>query len=231
MLIETFWRLSMSRNSRNTLCCVVLLASLLAGCVVVPNPRPGPPPPPPPQHLPPPPPPQPSVHDEIMRCRADNNRAHGEVQDMYDAARRSGRISPREADAFNAMEARLRNYRADLARDGISLQDCRRIGSAIASMRDDVARMAQSDPGLGRCMADARRAHGEVYELYDRARRTGRINPREEREFNAMEARLADLKSDLARDGISMRDCQRIHGAIARVREEVDRMADHGRRR
>jgi hypothetical protein len=218
----------MNWNARNALHCVILLASLLAGCVVVPHPRPGPPPP---QHLPPPPPPQHSGHDEIMRCRTENQRTYGEVQDMYEAARRSGRISPREADHFNAMEARLRNYRAELARDGLSLHDCRRIGGAIAEMRSDVARMAQSDPGLGRCMADARRAHGEVYELYDNARRVGRINPREAREFNAMEGRLADLKSDLARDGISMRDCQRIHGAIARVREEVDRMADHGGRR
>lgn len=150
---------------------------------------------------------------------------------MYEDARRSGRIDHREADQFRAMEARLRDYRADLARDGISLHDCRRIGGAIASMRDDVARMAQSDPGLGRCLADARRAHGEVYELYDHARRTGRINPREARDFNEMEARFANWKADLARDGLSMRDCQRIHAAIARERDEVARMAERGGRR
>lgn len=217
----------MHRITRSALYGVVMLATLLAGCVVVPAPRPTPPPP----HLPPPPPPQHSGHDEIRRCRAQNLEVHARVHDIYEDARRSGRIDPREADQFRAMEARLRDYRAELARDGMSLNDCRRIGSAIATMLDDVVRMARSDPGLGRCLADARRAHGEVHDIYDHARRAGRINPREAREFNAMEGRLADLKADLARDGISMRDCQRINGAIARVREEVEHMAERGGRR
>ncbi len=204
----------MYMNRRSTLCCVALLAWLVAGCVVVPHS----------QSVPP----QRSVHDEMMRCRAENQQAHAEVLDIYTAAGRSGRISPSEGQQFNAMEARLRNYRADLSHDGLSLQDCQRIGAAIARERDEVARMARSDPGLGRCMADARRAHEDVHELYDNARRSGRINAREAQQFDAIEARIANLKLELARDGLSMRDCQRIHSAIAREHEEVARMAQQG---
>ena len=144
---------------------------------------------------------------------------------MYSAASRSGRIDPAEAQQFQAMEGRLRKFRADLARDGLSLRDCERIGMAIARERDEVARMSRSDPGLGRCVADARRSHQDLLALYENARRSGRIDPREAQQFNAMEARLANMRNELARDGLSMPDCQRISAALGRERAEVERMS------
>lgn len=216
----------MSTCGRRVLCSLAVLATLLAGCVVVPRP-PAHPAPPPALPLPPPPPPPREPFEELRRCRADNQRMHAETLDLYSAASRSGRIDPVEAQQFQAMEARLRNLRADLGRDGLSLHDCQRIGAAIAREREEVARMSRRDPGLGRCLSEARRDHQDAGALYEQARRAGRISPREAQQFNAMEARLANLRAELARDGLSMADCQRISAAVARERAEIERMARH----
>jgi hypothetical protein len=194
--------------------CLAVFVSLLAGCVVAPQQR---------QPLPPPN----TAHEEIRRCRSDNRQAHAEVLNTYQAARRAGRINPGEAEQFNAMEARLRNVQIELARDGLSLQECQRIGGAIARERNEVARMTRSDPAVARCMADNSRAHQEVVSLYENAKRSGRINPSEAKRFNAIDARLQNLRADLGRDGISLQECQRIGGTIARERNEVTRMARH----
>lgn len=167
------------------------------------------------------------AYQEINRCRANNRQAHAEVVDNYERARQAGRIDAAEAQRFNAMEARLRNLRADLARDGISLQDCQRIGAAIERERNEVARMSRSDPAVRQCMIDNRRAHQDVVTQFENARRAGRINPQEAQRFNAIEGRLNNMRANLASDGISMQDCQRISGAIARERDEVTRMSQY----
>ena len=204
----------MYTHCRCALYCLAVSVPLLAGCVVAPQQR---------QPLPPPN----TAHEEIRRCRSDNQQAHAEVLNTYQAARRAGRINPGEAEQFNAMEARLRNVQMELARDGLSLQECQRIGGAIARERNEVARMTRSDPAVARCMADNRRAHQEVVGLYENAKRSGRINPSEAQRFNAIEARLQNLRADLGRDGIALQECQRIGGMITRERDEIARMAKH----
>jgi hypothetical protein len=204
----------MYTHGRCALYCLAVFVSLLAGCAAAPRQR---------QPLPPPN----TAYEEIRRCRSDNQQAHAEVLNNYEAARRAGRINPGEAEQFNAIEGRLRNMRMELARDGLSLQECQRIAGAIARERDEVARMTRSDPAVARCMADNRRAHQEVVGLYENAKRSGRINPSEAQRVNAIDARLQNLRADLGRDGISLQECQRIGGAIARERDEVTRMAKH----
>lgn len=204
---------------------LLYLTVWLAGCEVVPvQPQPAPAPYPPVTYPTQPPPPN-YVYDDIRRCRDDNRRAHDEVLDTYERARRAGRINPSEAQQFNAMEGRLRNVRAQLGRDGLTLNECQYIGGEIARMRDEVYRMARSDPALARCTSDNRRAHQEVWGLYENARQAGRINPREAQRFHAIEGRLQNLRNDLARDGLTLQDCQRLAGAIAYERDEVTRMS------
>lgn len=207
----------MQKIARYTTYFLVVFVSFLAGCETTPVQQ---------QDSPVYYPSQPAYgYEEIRRCRADNQRAHAEVVDIYERTRQGGRINPAETQQFNAMEARLRNLRADLARDGLTLQDCQRIGGVIARERNEVVRMSRTDPGIGRCMADNRRAHQDLVTQYENARRSGRISPAEAQRFNAIEARLNNLRNDLARDGMSMQDCQRIGGAITREREEVTRMS------
>lgn len=67
--------------------------------------------------------------DEIRHCLAENQQAHADVLNTYEAAARAGRINPGEAEQFSAIEAHLRNLRTGLARDGLPLQECLRIGT------------------------------------------------------------------------------------------------------
>jgi len=211
----------MAMQARRAVWGLALSSALLAGCVVEPQRRPPPMPTPMPMAAPAPD----YGFEDLRRCRAENQQAHGAVLEAYDAASRAGRIDPGEAQQFNAMQERLRSLRMELARDGLSLQDCQRIGGAIARERAEVARMTRSDPALLRCVVDTRRAHQEVLAMFEDARRSGRINPGEAQRFNAVEGRLQGLRAELGRDGLSMPDCQRIAGAVARERDEVARMA------
>jgi hypothetical protein len=206
---------------------LALLSALLAGCEVVPYqqvPQPRPAPPPVVIYQPAPPVPN-YAYEEIRRCRADNQRAHAEVLDAYERARQAGRIDPAEAQRFYAMDAQLRNWRAQLGRDGLTMQECQFLSGEIARTRDEVARMSRYDPALARCLADNRQMHQETLALYENARQAGRINPYEAQRFSVMEERLRLMSTDVSRGGLSLPDCQRIGGAIVQEREEVLRMS------
>lgn len=164
---------------------------------------------------------------DVRQCRRDNVRAHTEVHQIYERARSEGRISPAEAQRFNAMESRLRDLYTALSNDGLTLPECRRIGDAIARERQEVVRMARTDPAVARCAADNARAHDDVVNRYEQARRSGRINPAEAQRFNAIEGRLRNLRAALGRDGLTLQECQRIGAEIARERQEVARMAQY----
>lgn len=204
---------------------VACIATWLAGCEVVPyQPQPAPSAAPYPEAAYPNQPPPNYIYSDMRRCRGENQRAHAELLDDYERARSAGRISPSEARQFNAMETRLRNLRGQLGRDGLTLQDCQLISNEIAGMRNEVTRMTRRNPALARCIADNRRAHAEVLGNYQNARGSGRINPREAQRFNAIDSRLRSVQNDLARDGLSLQDCERMAGAIAYERDEVARM-------
>ena len=215
---------------RIVLVIALCLPAWLGGCEVVPyQPQPASVPTPAPAPYPdagyPNQPPPNYVYSDIRRCRGENQRAHADLLNDYERARSAGRISNSEARQFEAMEGRLRNLRGQLGRDGLTLQDCQIISNEIAGMRSEVNRMSRRNPALARCMADNRRAHAEVLGNYENARRSGRINPREAQRFNAIEGRLRNIHNDLARDGFSLQDCERMAGAIAYERDEVARMS------
>ena len=201
------------------------LVSLLYGCEVVPHqPYPGPGPAPYPAVIYPSQPPPNYAYEEIRRCRADNRRAHAEVVDMYEQARRTGRINPAEQQQFNAIDARLRNLRIQLGHDGLTLQECQYIGNVIASDRNEVIRMSRHDPGVARCLAENRRAHDDIYAVYNNAQRAGRIRPREAQRFQAMEERLTGFQADLKRGGLTLAECQAISRTLANERAIVVQM-------
>lgn len=214
--------------SRYPLLYATALVVLISGCEVAPlqpypssapaNPAPYPgaayPNQPPPNY----------AYEQIRQCRADNQRSHTEVVNLYENARRNGRINPAETQQFNAMEARLRNLRTQLARDGLTLQECQYISNTIAGNRNEVIRMSRYDPALGRCLADNRRLHDDIYAVYNHAQRAGRIRPDEAQRFKSMEQRLAATQAAMKRDGFSLAECQSVSRTLARERAIVDRM-------
>jgi hypothetical protein len=164
-------------------------------------------------------------YSDIRRCRTDNQRIHAEVLSLFDQARAAGRISPNEAQRFNEMDGRVRAIAFQLERDGLSMDECVYIRNSLEQNRIEVLRMSRSDPAVGRCMADNRRVHQDTVALYENARNSGRINPAEAQRFQAMEARLNNLRRDLARDGISLQDCRILANTLARDQEDVARMS------
>lgn len=78
---------------------------------------------------------------------------------------------------------------------------------------------------IRQCVAANRRDHAEVYDLFDRARRNNRISPEEAREFDRMDERLRRYQNVLARNGLTLRECEDIGREIAREREAVYRMS------
>lgn len=206
----------MSSLNRIPVCLPAVFAALLGGCEAVPeresNRYPG----------------QPAYsYSDVRQCQRDNGRVHAEIHQIYQRARSEGRISPAEAQRFNALESRLRDLHAALSNDGLTLRECQRISDALARERQEVARMGRTDPAVGRCAADNARAHQDVVNRYENARRSGRINPAEAQRFNAMEGRLRNLRAALGRDGLSLQECQRIGAEIARERNEITRMSQY----
>ncbi|MBM3344074.1 MAG: hypothetical protein FJY56_18465 [Betaproteobacteria bacterium] len=64
-----------------------------------------------------------------------------------------------------------------------------------------------------------------MYASYDDARRRGRISQGEAQRFAAMDSRLIALRNELAGEGISLQDYQRIGSLIARDRATVEQMS------
>lgn len=170
----------------------------------------------------------PARDSRVMQCREDNRRSHGEIWQQFQQARAAGRIDPAEQQQFNALEARLHSHRQMLARDGLTLAECLHIGRELDNERVHVLRMAASsshDPYVRQCRQDNQRAHGEVWQQFQRARSAGHISPAEQQQFSAMEARLNNHRHMLARNGLTLAECQHLGREIARERAEVQRMA------
>jgi hypothetical protein len=212
-----------------------ILALALSGCVVYPQPGPG--------HVPAPqrervivgviPGPQPE-DPRLAQCRAANYRTQSEALQIYYRAQAAGNISSSEAQQFAAAEQRLRQHASMLARDGITVFDCEALGRDIGVERALIERMAASrpgysayrgDPALLQCRADAQRTHAETMHLYYRARASGAISPPEARQLAQAEQRLTRHAQVLARDGLTLRECESLQREIAAERRQVERMA------
>lgn len=125
-----------------TLCLASGAMALLSACVVVPQTSE-------PVVVYAPPPHQ--AHEEIRRCRFDNQRAHAQVLESYERARSTGRIDPAEAQQFSAMDGRLRNMHAavyDLYNEGVrtghiaarEAQQFRQIDERLKSYQESIRR-------------------------------------------------------------------------------------------
>lgn len=81
--------------------------------------------------------------DRVLdQCRAQNSRIHTETMQLFQRAMAAGRITPQERQQLATMEQRLRQIAANLARGGLTLNECRAMTQALINERSVVARMA-----------------------------------------------------------------------------------------
>ena len=221
------------------LACILSLAA--TGCVVHPHPGSAP------RHAAPPPPPReivavipqvPTEDPRLAQCRRDNYQEHAQAMQIYHRAQQAGNISPDEAQRFAAADQQLRQYAAQLGRNGLTLGECEAIGHQIAEQQALVRRIAanrpgyrpyQGDPPLLQCRADVRRANAETTELYHRARAAGEISPQEARQYADTEQRMTRHAQSAARDGLSLRECESLLRDAIHERDQVERMASNRR--
>jgi hypothetical protein len=165
--------------------------------------------------------------DGVAQCRDDARRAHAEVVRTYQDADRAGRINPNERRQFNDMIERLRRHEAGLARNGMTLGECRQLQSMIADERDVVRRMSRNDPGVGQCRRDNQRAHADVMAMFAEAERSGRITQRERRRFDDLQRRFRSYEDQLRSNGLTLAECQALGRTIASDAREVRQMAGY----
>jgi len=83
-------------------------------------------------------------HDPgVVQCRRDNQRAHAGVVRSFQEADRAGQISRAERRRFDEIVARMRDHEASLRANGLTLEECQRLGRVIAAEGREVQRMAQ----------------------------------------------------------------------------------------
>lgn len=80
------------------------------------------------------------------------------------------------------------------------------------------------DPQVLDCVGRNRQAHGEVLQVYQNLQRSGRISAQESAEFQQLQARLSEHAGSLARDGLSLAECQNIGNGIRQLHAAVQRM-------
>ena len=170
----------------------------------------------------------------IAQCRNQNGQIHNETMQLFQRARASGRISPQETQQLIAMEQRLRQIAANLARGGLTLAECRAMTQQLINERTVVARMAAAPgpgPGQGgaqalaQCRQQNATIHSETVRLYQRAMAAGRITPAERGQLAQMDQRLRQYAANLARGGLTLNECRAMTQALINERNVVARMA------
>lgn len=164
----------------------------------------------------------------VAKCRADNQRAHSEVMQMFNQAKAQGNISPGDKKAFSDTESRLNNHAQMLKKSGLTLAECQKIGREIAAERTNVQQLAASpyqQQQIIRCRAENQRAYSEVVKMLNSAKSQRGLTRTDARAFSEMERRLDNYIQTMNRGAMKLSVCQQIGREIAGERAALQRMA------
>ncbi len=84
---------------------------------------------------------------------------------------------------------------------------------------------AKADPKLTECRAANQKAHGEVVKIHADAKKAGTMSQAEEKHFHKMDQTLRHHRAMMAKDGLSLAECQKLSAEIAREKAAAERMA------
>ena len=170
---------------------------------------------------------KPAVDPKITACLAANFKLDKEIDDLFNKARASNRISDAEAIQYRQLEANIARLRGFLAKDGTTLAECEAITKQYEIEKIKVQKMATTvnsqpvqpnppgaaplrpvDPKVAECSAINHKLDGDIDKMYSDAKASGKITPAEAQKFQQMEARIMALRRRFSKDGLSLNECQ-----------------------
>jgi Spy/CpxP family protein refolding chaperone len=83
----------------------------------------------------------------------------------------------------------------------------------------------KKDPKLDQCMRAVDGTHREIMDIMGRARAAGRIDPKEQQEFERMDRAIKGHHSQMAKDGLTVGECESTLRALQDERAKVRQMA------
>lgn len=83
------------------------------------------------------------VDPRLEQCKAQVRQGWNEVQQMFQAAARNGRMTPQKQQEVQRAQGRLGNLGNAAQRDFTSLQDCQMVGNALGQERGNLQNLAR----------------------------------------------------------------------------------------
>jgi hypothetical protein len=84
---------------------------------------------------------------------------------------------------------------------------------------------AKADPKVAECRAHNQAEHKSLMEMHAKAMKEHMISPQEQKEFRAMEGRLARHRQVLSKGGLTLAECDKLGKEIAHEKTVLAKMA------
>jgi hypothetical protein len=167
---------------------------------------------------------------QVAECTAAQRQAQADAMTALQAAQKAGAASPGQ---LASLGDRLEALAARLARDNLTLSDCRQLGTEVAEERAQLQRLAPPPPPAQAVVAapaastpaQCREAHGRTYndlaQTYARVVGAGPIAPEAVAPLQALSQRLTQLHGLIGNPGATGLDCAAVGKALEQARSEL----------
>ena len=149
---------------------------------------------------------------KMRTCALKNRALDKEVDMMFAAAKKAGKIDAAEEAEFKRMEAAIAKHRAALAKDGFTNADCDAMTKDYEAEKVKVAAMAATSAKKGGALAECRAKNAasdkEIDAMFAKAKAAGLIDKAEQAEYTRLEANIKKHRASLAKDGFTLADCE-----------------------
>src|SRR3954470_19972935 len=81
------------------------------------------------------------------------------------------------------------------------------------------------DPAVGQCVQANQKEHAAIMQMHASATKARRLDPAEQQAFGKMEAGLRQHQAALAKDGLTLAECQQISKHLAAEKATLAKMA------
>jgi hypothetical protein len=176
---------------------------------------------------------------QLEECLAANRQAYGEMQASLLSLQTGGAAA---TPPLEAAAGRLDRLRAAVAREGVSLVDCRQLTAELADARAQVQRLlpppasprpvvaaaspaAASVPKPTACREAQARSYNELAQAYARLVSAGPVPVEWMAPLQALSERLRQLHAAIADPAAPGWDCEAVARALARERSELATMS------